>query len=62
LGSTSLIIDTVQGNQSPLKLSNGQLSWWSPFGARVNTGLVVGDNLISGGWFSNGIRKHLAEY
>lgn len=62
LGSTSLIIDTVQGNQSPLKLSNGQLSGWSPFGTRVNTGLVVGDNLISGGWFSNGIRKHLSEY
>lgn len=62
LGSTSLLIDTVQGNQSPLKISGGQLSSWSPYGTRVYTALVVGDNLICGGWFSNGIRKHLSEY
>jgi len=62
LGTTSLLIDTVQGNQSPLKLNGGQLSSWSPFGTRVYTGWVVGDNLICGGWFSNGIRKHLSEY
>lgn len=62
LGTTSLLIDTVQGNQSPLKLNGGQLSSWSPFGTRVYSGWVVGDNLICGGWFSNGIRKHLSEF
>lgn len=63
LGNTSLLIDTVQGNKSPLTLSNGQLSPASPWWVKVNTGLVVGDNLICGGWFANGIyKKHLSEY
>ena len=63
MGSTSYLIDTFQGNQSPLILSSGVLNSFSPFGIRVNTGIIYGDNLICGGWFINGItRTHLSEY
>jgi hypothetical protein len=63
MGTTSYLIDTVQGNQSPLVLSSGDLNSFAPFGIRVNTGIILGDNLICGGWFINGLyKKHLSEY
>lgn len=61
LGSNSYLIDTVQGNQSPIVLSGSGINSLSPFQAKINTGILLGDNIIYGGWFASSSRNHLLE-
>lgn len=61
LGGSSYLIDTVQGNQIPVVLSQSGISSVNPFQARINTGILLGDTIIFGGWFTDNTRNHILE-